>query len=238
MKSSRLESPTGFSLVEVVTAMAAGLIVLGVGLQSVVYFQREFARQHGHVMQQQDVRLGLELFEQELRLAASGSLLMVASDVIEFTANINNLSTKMTAPLETGQTTVTVEDGRGWPDGKVVKICWNDQCDDFTLARPGLRNLLTFVEPARRAIPSGASAMVMNRVRYYSRPDERGILRWLRQIDGGASVIASNIAAFTLRYWDAHGRPVTRPEWVRRIQAEISLPGRTVAETREITLRT
>ena len=228
----------GFSLIEVVVAMAAGLVILGAGLQSVVYFQREFARQHGHVMQQQDVRLGLELFEQELRLTAPGSLLVAASDVIEFTANINDLSTNVTAPMAAGQTTVTVEDGRAWPDGKAVRVCWNDQCEEFTLARPGQRNLLTFVDPAPRPIPSGASAMVMNRVRYYSRPDERGILRWLRQIDGGASVIAGNIVAFTVRYWDAEGRPVTRPEWVRRVQAEISLPGRTVTETREITLRT
>ena len=238
MKRCSLYSRMGFSLIEVIAAMAAGLVILGAALQSVVYFQREFARQHGRIMQQQDVRLGLELFEQELRLTASGSLLIVASDVIEFTANINNLSTNLTAPAAGGQTTVTVEDGRGWPDGKAVRICWNDQCEEFTLARPGQRNVLTFVEPAPRPIPSGASAMVINRVRYYSRPDERGILRWLRQIDGGASVIAGNIAGFTVRYFDAQGRPVTRPEWVRRIQAEISLPGRMVAETREITLRT
>jgi hypothetical protein len=178
------------------------------------------------------------LFEQELRLAARGSLLVVGSDVIEFTANINNLATNATAPVAPGQTTVAVEDGRGWPDGKAVRVCWNDECVDFTLARSGQRNLLTFVEPAPRAIPSGASAMVMNRVRYYSRPDERGILRWLRQIDGGASVIAGNIAAFTVRYWDARGRPVARPESVRRIEAEVSLPGRRMKETREITLRT
>ena len=178
------------------------------------------------------------LFQQELRLAASGSLAVVDSDVIEFTANINNLVTNATAPVAAGQTTVAVEDGRGWPDGKAVRICWNDQCVDFTLARSGQRNLLTFVEPAPRSIPSGASAVVMNRVRYYSRPDERGMLRWLRQIDGGASVIAGNIAAFTVRYWDAQGRPVTHPDSVRRVQAEISLPGRTVAESREITLRT
>ena len=238
MKSWRLESRSGFSLIEVVAAMAAGLVILGAGLQSVVYFQREFARRHGHIVQQQDVRLGLDLFEQELRLAASGSLQVVASDVIEFTANINDLSTKVTAPLETGQTTAAVEDGRGWPDGKVIRMCWNDQCQDFTLARPGQRYQLTFVEPSRQAIPTGASAMVMNRVRYYSRSDARGVLRWLRQIDGGASVIASNIAAFTVRYFDAQGRPVTRPEAVRRIQAEIYFPGRTVAESREITLRT
>jgi hypothetical protein len=77
----------------------------------------------------------------------------------------------------------------------------------------------------------------MNRVRYYSRPDERGVVRWLRQIDGGASVIAGNIASFTLRYWDAQGRPVMRAELVRRMLVEIALPGRMMKEAREIGLR-
>jgi hypothetical protein len=132
---------------------------------------------------------------------------------------------------------MTVEDGREWPDNKLVRICWNDQCEHLTLARPGQRNLLTFAEPAPRPIPSGASAMVMNRIRYYSRLDERGILRWLRQIDGGASVIAGSIASFTLSYLDAQGRPVTRLDSVRRVLVEIALSGLTAKEIREISLR-
>src|SRR4029434_2216218 len=124
MKSCRDYSQRGFSMIEVVAAMAAGLVILGAALQSVVYFQREFARQHGHVIQEQDVRLGLELFAQELRLVSSGSLLLVASYVSEYTAKSNNLWTNVTAPVAPGQTAVTVDDGRGWPDGKVVRICW------------------------------------------------------------------------------------------------------------------
>jgi hypothetical protein len=152
-------------------------------------------------------------------------------------ANVSGLTTNVTAPVAPGQTTATVEDGRGWPEGKLVSICWNDQCERATLARAGQRNVLTFIEPAPRPIPSGASAAVMNRIRYYSRPDERGILRWLRQIDGGASVIAGDIVSFTLRYWDAEGRPVFRPEAVRRIEIEIALPGQAIKETRQIGLR-
>jgi len=199
MKRSRLRSSTGFSLVEVMAAMAAGLLVLAAALQAVGYFQREFARLHERLTQQQDVRLGLELFEQELRLASSATMSIVRPDVVEFTANVGGLATTVTASMAPGQTTVPVEDGRGWPDNKLVRMCWNDQCEQFTLARAGQRNLLTFVEPATRPVPAGASAVVMNRVRYYSRPDERGVLRWLRQIDGGASVIAGNIASFTLQ---------------------------------------
>ena len=186
----------------------------------------------------QDVRLGLDLFEQELRVAGSGSLSIVRPDAVEFRANVSGLMTNVTMPAAAGQTALAVEDGRGWPDHKFVRVCWNDLCEQFTLARAGQRNLLTFVEPAPRPIPSGASVMVINRIRYYSRPDERGILRWLRQVDGGASVIAGNISRFTLRFWDTQGRPTTDPDSVRRLLVEIALPGRAVTETREISLGT
>ena len=235
VRRPRLCHEIGFSLVEVIAAMAAGLVVLGAALQALFYYQREFSRQHEQIVQQQDVRLGLELFEQELRLASSLSI--VASDLIEFTANVSGLMTNVTALAAIGQTTLTVEDGRGWPDHKLVDVCWVDHCEHFTLARGGQRNLLTVVEPVSTPIPSGASVMVMNRLRYYSRPDERGIMRWLRQIDGGASVIASNIARFSLHFWDVQGRPTVHPETVRLLLIEIALPGRAVTEAREISLR-
>ena len=238
MRPPVLNNHRGFSLVEVIAAMAAGLVVLLAALQSVLYFQREFVRQHEQIVQQQDVRLGLELFEQELRLAGWGALSVIRSDVVEFTANVSGLMTNVIVLAAPGQTTLTVEDGRGWPENKLVRVCWNDQCDNFTLARAGQRNLLTLVEPASRPIPSGASVMVMNRVRYYSRPDEHGILRWLRQIDGGASVITSNIARLTLSYWDAQGRPTLHPGSVRRVIVKLALPGRAITESREISLRT
>jgi hypothetical protein len=237
MKTRGLYRQLGFSLVEVMTAMAAGLVVLFAALQAVLYFQREFARQHEQIVRHQDVRLGLELFEQEIRLAGWGSLSVVRPDLVEFTANVNGLMTNVNAPVLAGQTALTVEDGRGWPENKTVQVCWDDQCENFTLARGGARNLLTLVEPAPRPIPSGASVWVLNRLRYYSRPGEDGIVKWLRQIDGGASVLASDLAGLTLSYWDAQGRPTMQAKSVRRILVEIALPGRVVKEAREIGLR-
>ena len=238
VRRSCLYGDKAFSLVEVIVAMAAGLFLLAAALHAVLYFQREFGRQHDQLVQQQDVRLGLELFGQEIRLAGSGSFSVVRSDFVEFTANVSGLMTSVTATAVTGLTTLVVEDGRGWPDNKLVSVCWNEHCDRFTLARAGQRNVLTFMEPMPRPIPSGASVTVMNRIRYYSRPDERGILRWLRQIDGGASVIAGHIAGFALRYWDAQGRPTTNPDLVHRVLIQISVPGKSVIESREFSLRT
>ena len=233
-----LYGESGTSLLELIGAMVAGLVVLGATLQSLSYFQQEFAQQQDLITQHQDLRLGLELFEQELRLAGPGSLSVIVSDAVEFTANIHGLMTNVTSAAMIGQTTLAVDDGRGWPDRKLVRICWNEQCQHSTLARAGQRNLLTLVEPIAYAIPAGASVSVMNRLRYYSRTDERGSLRLLRQIDGGASVLIGNIEGVTFSYWSEHGTRTTQPELVRRIIIEISLLNRAVRETREISLRT
>ena len=136
-------SESGTSLLELMGAMVAGLVVLGATLQSLSYFQQAFVRQQYRITQQQDLRLGLEVLEQELRIAGFGSLSIILSDAVEFTANIHGLMTNVTSAALTGQTTLAVDDGRGWPDGKLVRICWSEQCERFTLARAGQRNLLT-----------------------------------------------------------------------------------------------
>ena len=53
----------GLSLVELMLAMVAGLVVLGATLQALSYFQRQFMRQQHEVAQQQDLRIGLEVLE-------------------------------------------------------------------------------------------------------------------------------------------------------------------------------
>ena len=78
-------------MIELMLAMAAGLIVLGATLQTLSYFQQQFMRQQREVAQQQDLRLGLEVLEQELRLAGSGSLTTAAADAVEFSANLQGL---------------------------------------------------------------------------------------------------------------------------------------------------
>ena len=238
MKIPLLSCESGTSLLELMGAMVAGLVVLGATLQSLSYFQQEFGRQRDRITQDQDLRLGLELLEQELRLGGYGSLSVILPDTVEFTANIHGLMTHVTTMPIIGQTTLAVDDGRGWPDRKLVQVCWNEQCQQYTLARNGQRNLLTLVEPIAHAIPAGASVSVLNRLRYYSRNDERGSLRLLRQIDGGASVLIGNIEGLTFSYWNEQGRRTTQQALVRRIVVEISLVHRAVRERREISFRT
>lgn len=233
----RVISESGTGLIELMGAMVAGLIILGATLHALSYFRQDFGRLQEHLTQQQDVRLGLELFEQEVHLAGDKPFTIVGPDAVEFSANVNGLITHVTATATSGQTTLAVEDARGWPDNKLVQVCWNEQCESFTLARSGQRNLLTLLESLPRTVPSGASVMVMNRVRYYTRTDEHGSLRFLRQIDGGASVIAGNIETVEFSYWDAQGRKTLEPDLIRRIVVTVSLPRRPMKHTKEISLR-
>lgn len=234
----RVRMEAGTSLIELMFAMTAGLVVLGATLEALSYFQQQFVRQQREVAQQQDLRLGLEVLEQELRLAWSGSLTSAAPDSVEFSANLQGLSTTVTATAAIGQTALSVEDGRGWEDRKTIVICWAERCETLALARDGQRHLLTVTQPLTRGIPSGASVSLLNRVRYYSRRDDRGVLRLLRQVDGGASVLVGDIREARFSYLNENGQAVTEPAQVRLVVVEVTISDRGIRAVREISLRT
>ena len=234
----RIGTEAGTSLIELMFAMAAGLVVLGATLQALSYFQQQFMRQQREVAQQQDLRIGLEVLEQELRLAGSGSLTTAASDSVGFAANLQGLSTTVTAAAAIGQTALLVEDGRGWEDRKTIVACWVERCETLALARDGQRRLLTVTQPLAGTIPSGASVSLLNHVRYYSRRDDQGVLRLLRQVDGGASVLVRDIQGVRFSYWDEMGQAVTQPALVKRVVVEVMILGQGIRAVREISLRT
>ena len=234
----RIRTEAGTSLTELMFATAAGLVVLGATLQALSYFQQQFMRQQHEVAQQQDLRLGLEVLEQELRLAGSGSLTIAALDTVEFSVNLQGLSTTVTAASEIGQTTLSVEDGRGWDDQRTIVACWAVGCETLALARDGQRRVLTVTQPLTRVIPSGAFVFLLNRVRYYSRRDDQGVLRLLRQVDGGASVLVRDIREARFSYWDENGQAVTLPALVKLVVIEVLMSDQGIRAVREISLRT
>lgn len=234
--SARMEA--GTSLAELMFAMAAGLVVLAATLQALSYFQQRFTRQQHEIAQQQDLRVGLEVLEQELRLVGSGSLITAAQDVVEFSANLQGLSTTVTAGVAVGQTTLSVDDGRGLDNGKTAAVCWMEHCESLVMARDGQRRLLTITQPLTRTIPAGAFVSLLNRVRYYSRRDDQGVLRLLRQVDGGSSVLVGDIREARFSYWDENGQVVSQPALVRLVVVEVKMSDQGIREVREISLRT
>jgi len=234
----RVRTEAGTSLIELMFAMVAGLVVLGATLQALSYFQQQFIRQQREAAQQQDLRLGLEVLEQELRLAGSGSLTTTATDSVAFSANLQSLSTTVTATAAIGQMALSVEDGRGWDDRKTIVACWAERCETLALAREGQRHLLTVTQSLTGAIPSGASVSLLNRVRYYSRRDDQGVLRLLRQVDGGASVLVGDIREARFSYRDEMGQAVTQSALVKLVVVEVTMSDRGIRAVREISLRT
>jgi hypothetical protein len=185
-------------------------------------------RQQREVAQQQDLRLGLEVLEQELRLAGSGSLTTATSASVEFSANLQGFSTMVTATAEVGQTALSVEDGRGWDDRKTIVACWAEHCETLALARDGQRHLLTIRQPLTRAIPSGAFISLLNLVRYYSRRDDQGVL----------SVLVGDIKEARFSYWNENGQVATRPAFIRLVVVEVMMADRQFRAIRAISLRT
>jgi hypothetical protein len=230
-------SEAGTSLLELMLALAAGLIVLGSVVQAAMLYQRQFSTQQAHVVRLQDLRLALEVLEQELRLAQPDSLSIVKPDEVEFRANVHGLMTTLTETALPGSMTLAVQDGRAWPERKTIVACWHDQCDSMTLARDGQRASLVVTQPISRTIPAGASLSIMNQVRYYSKRDQVGNLRLLRQIDGGASVLVADIEKLGFSYWDERGLSVGASGLIRRVVVEVRLRGVTTPTIREVCLR-
>jgi hypothetical protein len=157
---------------------------------------------------------------------------------VAFSANLQGLSTTVTATAAIGQTVLSVEDGRGWDDRKTIVACWAERCETLALARDGQRHLLTVTQALTGAIPSGASVSLLNSVRYYSRRDDQGVLRLLRQVDGGASVLVEDIREVRFSYWDEMGQAVTQPALVKLVVVEVKMFDQGIRAIREISLRT
>jgi hypothetical protein len=186
----------------------------------------------------QDLRLALDLLEQELRIAGPGSISNAAPEELQFLANIHGLETTVTTTATVGQTVLSVEDGRGWGAGKTMLLCVVEPCEILTLARDGQRSLLTVIAPLTRTVPAGASLSMVNRVRYYTRRDDRGFTQLMRMVDGGASVLAGDIRHVQFSYWDERGQMTTSLPQITRVAVDVVARGETIRFIRDIGVQT
>lgn len=225
--ASRLTN-SGHSLVEVIIAMAAGAVVLSAAQQSLIHFQHRLYSQQETMGQQQDARLGLRILEAELRAAGGASLagpamLKANAEETEFLANLNGLITTVTATAVAGQQELKVLDGSGWPKGKRIIACSAERCVEARLARDGQRFALSLAEPLTMDIPAGSSVSVSNQVRYYLGEARTGRPSLMRQVDGGANSLISDVTQFRLGYLDQEGRITQDPAQVSRVRVELTV---------------
>ncbi|MCP9438729.1 MAG: hypothetical protein NNA20_04745 [Nitrospira sp.] len=227
---------SGLCLTEVMIGMAAALVVLAACLEVLYLGQKAVWTNTRRIADQQDLRLGLEVFEQEVRLATTPALLTIQESIIEFFANIHGKRTTITAAVSRGQSVLPVVDGIGWERGKFVKLCQAGVCETRRLARDGQRNQLTVENPVDTDYPAGASVEMHNRVTYYTRVSGETV-RLMRMVDGGAGVLIGDLKAVRFSYWDRRGRRTNDPSAVTRVLVEIEPSYSWRIERRAVALR-
>jgi hypothetical protein len=219
-----LSNQRGFCLTELLIGLAAGVFVLTVTLETFNVVQTRAAAQFRALTQHQELRLGLEVCEQEVRLTAAEAVLTANSEEFQFLANLSALRTATTGAVTPGQTLLAVADGSGWGEGKTVSVCGRQSCEVHRLAHAGQRYQLTLAEPVQVSFPAGAAVEVNNRVAYYTKPDGQGGVHLMRMVDGGANVLVGGLNAVQFSYRDERGHVTQIPSEVRRIVIEIT-PG-------------
>ncbi len=235
--SSLVSDNRGVCLTELMVSLTAGAIVLAAALKAVNVAQAHVSKQHNDLRHQQDLRLGLEVFEQEVRLAVADSIVSATPDEFRFYANINARRTVTSGAVVPGQSVIAVQDGSGWSEGKTIIICGYQACETHRLSRSGQHYQLTLTEPVALSFPAGSSVEVSNRVVYYTKRDEPGTVKLMRMVDGGANILIGDLGDLHFSYWDEHGHVAQQPSLVRRVVLEIESNRSLHRMAREISLR-
>ncbi|MCS6292789.1 MAG: hypothetical protein H8J66_06910 [Nitrospira sp.] len=232
-----LISQSGVCLSELLVGLAIGTLVLAGSLEAFNIVQTQAVRQQRIMAAQQEMRLGLEVFEQEVRMASSSTIAVAMSDRFEFSANIHGVRTVTTAPVAAGQTVLPVQNGSGWEAGKTMVLCGMSRCESHRLKSPGQRSQLLLSDPVGGAYPPGVSVEVRNRVTYYTRVDDRDRTQLMRQIDGGAGVLIGDLQSVRLSYWDEWGKAGTGIGRIIRVAVELLPVVGDPKVVREVTVR-
>jgi type II secretory pathway component PulJ len=227
----------GVCLSEVMISLTAGAIVFAAALHALNVAQAHVSKQQNDLRHQQDLRMGLEVFEQEIRLAVPDSIISATPDEFRFHANISGHRTVTTGALMPGQLVIAVQDGSGWSEGKTVIICGQQDCEAHRLSHSGQRYQLTVTEPVALSFPAGASVEVSNRVGYYTKRDETGTVKLMRMVDGGANTLIGNLEDVHFSYWDEHGHVTGQPSLVKRVVLKIDSNHHPHRMMREVSLR-
>ena len=220
---------TGICLAEVMVAMAAGGVILSATFQALTLFESKLTAQQSIIGRHQDQRLGLHVLEEELRLAGTGSpkgtpaMVTLAAQELEFTANLDNLTTVLTEPVSALQQDLAVLNGSNWNEGKHIVICSTDHCAEGVLTRDGRRASLNLTASLGVAFPAGSEVFVSNRVRYYISATSGGKRNVMRQVDGGANAIIGDVTQFQLDYFNRQGQPTRDAASVSRVRIELAV---------------
>jgi Tfp pilus assembly protein PilW len=238
MSRRSIRNCRGVCLAEVMIALAAGAVVLSATLESLNHFDRRLSKQQTAAAQAQDLRIGLKVLEDELRIIDAGAsptaapLSVAGRQEIEFGANLGGLVTTLTDAVSSVQQEIPVLNGTDWPKGKGVLVCDREHCAEGRLARDGRKALLNVVAPLGRDFEAGSHVRVVNRVRYSVKTDRNGMACLMRDVDGGVNALIRDLARLEFNYFDGDGALTADPSRVIRVRINAAM-----GEDRAVTVK-
>jgi len=235
---------TGVTLIELLLALAISGIAISAAIHMFSAYGARFTSQHSTMVSNQELRIGLDVFSSEVRLAGAGLLggespfLTAERDEIEFFANLSGAMTTLTQVATMGQQELPVEAGAGWSKGKQVLLCTAAHCVWNRLAADGRKQALPLVTPIAEQLPVGSAVFLLNRVRYYVKRQADSTIRVMREVDGGASTLLVDVASFQLQYLSNEGRATNDAREVVRVRVTIEMDQKSSRLMRDIAIRT
>lgn len=231
----------GVCLAEMLIALTAGAVVLAAAVQSLTHFERRLSAQQGAMGRHQDLRIGLSVIGDELRLADAGSsgtfLLTANQQEVAFLANLAGDPAILAEAAQPGQRELRVDGAADWTKGKRIVVCAEDDCAETRLARDGQRRSLSVSQPLDRAFPAGSKVWQASYLRYYLGKDREGRPALMRQVDGGANPLIGEISSLRFRYFNREGKPTGDLARVARVRLELGVGGERRLIVKEVGLR-
>ncbi|HAP40199.1 MAG TPA: hypothetical protein DCQ94_10625 [Nitrospira sp.] len=234
----------GVSLLELLIALAISSVGISAAIQAFAAYGLRLGQQHVAMIGNQELRLGMDVLCSELRLATGGLLgggapfLKAEANEAEFFANLSSSATTLTQSAVPGLQDLQVDDGTDWPRGKQVVLCSATRCMWNQLAVDGRKHTLTLATPPTEQFQIRSAVFLLNRVRYYVKPQGEGTLRLMREVDGGVSTLLSDVRRFQLRYFNRLGNVTDDAREVVRVQVRIEVGTQGLVLSRDIAIRT
>lgn len=233
----------GVSLIELLIALAISSLAISASIHAFAAYGLRLSSQHASMTANQELRLALDVLCSELRLAGGGLLAgdsvivkMDASEV-EFFANLSGASTILTQTAEAGRQDLPVEDGAAWAKGKQVLLCTAAHCTWNRLAAEGRKETLILTTPTLEQYQPKSAVFLLNRVRYYVKRSEEGAKRLMREVDGVASTVLSDVHIVQLQYFNGSGGMTNDARDVVRVRVTIQMDRQELTLSRDIAIR-
>lgn len=244
MKSGRHLDCAGVSLIELLFALTISSVAISSAIHMFSTYGTRFTSQYSTMVSNQELRIGLDVFSSEVRLAGAGLLagdspfLTAERDEVEFFANLSGTTTTVTQVAAMGQQELSVEAGAGWAKGKQVLLCTAVHCNWNRLAADGRQQTLSCATPIAEQLPMRSAIFLLNRVRYYLKRQDDGTVRVMREVDGGASTLLADVDSFQLQYLNKEGRVTSDTREIVRVRVTVEMAQKGSRLMRDIAIRT